>query len=277
MSEADAREITRDTLLGGRVRLAQPKGGFRAAIDPVFLAAAVLAVAGESALDAGAGTGAAALCLAARVPGVDVTGIELDPALAALANENAAASGVAARVRFVAGDILSPPAASESSCEGTPSGVTRRFYSGGGDSPAAGLAGKLFDHVLTNPPFSAMGAGSSSPDADKRRAKEEGAGGLAAWLDACLGFLKPGGTLTLIHRADRLDAVLARLAGRAGGIVVFPLWPGIGKAAKRIIVAARKGSAAPLEIKPGLVLHGPGGAYTPEAEAILRAGEALLF
>ena len=100
----------------------------------------------------------------------------------------------------------------------------------------------------------------------------EGAGGLAAWLDACLGFLKLGGTLTLIHRADRLDAVLALLAG---GIVVFPLWPGVGKAAKRVIVAARKGSAAPLEIRPGLVLHGPGGAYTPEAEAILREGRAL--
>ncbi|MEK7246466.1 MAG: methyltransferase, partial [Pseudomonadota bacterium] len=205
MSEANAREITRDALLGGRVRLAQPKAGFRAAIDPVFLAAAVPAVAGESALDAGSGTGAAALCLAVRVPGVRVTGLELDPALAALANENAGASGVAERVRFVAGDILSPP---------------------------AGLAGKLFDHVLTNPPFLEMGSGSPSPNVDKRRAKEEGAGGLAAWLDACLGFLQPEGTLTLIHRADRLDAVIAWLAGRAGGIVVFPLCPTAGKAAK---------------------------------------------
>lgn len=243
-------EITKDTLLGGRVRLAQPKAGFRAAIDPVLLAAAVPAVAGETILDVGSGTGAAALCLAVRVEGVDVTGLELDPALAALANENAEASGVAGRVRFVAGDILSPP---------------------------AGLIGKLFDHVLTNPPFSELGSGSSSPDADRRRAKEEGAGGLAGWLDACFGFLRPEGTLTLIHRADRLDDVLAKLVGRAGGIVVFPLSPAVGKTAKRAIVAARKGSAAPIEIKPGLVLHGPGGAYTPEAEAILRAGRAIRF
>lgn len=250
MSEVAGGEVTRDALLGGRVRLAQPKNGFRAAIDPVLLAAAVPAVAGETILDVGSGTGAAALCLAARVPGVDATGIEIDPALVTLANSNAAESGLADRVRFVVGDILSPP---------------------------AGLDGKVFDHVLTNPPFSEIGSGSSSPDPGKRRATVEGAGGLEAWLDACLKFLRPEGTLTLIHRADRLDAVLARLARGAGGIVVFPLWPASGKPAKRVIVAARKGSAAPLDIRPGLILHGSGGAYTPEAEAILRAGHAIHF
>ncbi len=250
MSDVAIGEITHDALLGGRVRLSQPKSGFRAAIDPVFLAAAVPAVAGEAILDAGSGTGAAALCLAARVPGVDATGIEIDPALAALANSNSAESGFAGRVRFVAGDIF---------------------------SPRAGLDGKVFDHVITNPPFSEMGTGSPSSDPGKRRATVEGAGGLEAWLDACLGFLKPGGTLTLIHRADRLDAVLARLTKGAGGIVVFPLWSAVGKPAKRVIVAARKGSAAPLDLRPGLVLHGPGGAYTSEAEAILRAGQAIHF
>ncbi len=259
-------EITQDALLGGRVRLAQPKAGFRAAIDPVLLAAAVPAVAGETILDAGSGTGAAALCLAVRVPGADVTGIEIDPALAALANANAAENGLVDRVRFIAGDLFAPPPE---------------------------IIGTPFNHVFSNPPYLAVGAGSPSPDPGRRRATVEGAGGLAAWLDACLRFLRPEGTLTLIHRADRLDDVLALLAGRvdesprasydaslpgrAGGIVVFPLWPGVGKAAKRVIVVARSGSAAPLEIKPGLVLHGPGGAYTPEAEAILRAGRAIRF
>jgi tRNA1(Val) A37 N6-methylase TrmN6 len=248
-----ADDVTRDTLLGGRVRLAQPKSGFRAAIDPVLLAAAVPAVAGERVFEAGSGTGAAALCLAARVPGVQVAGIEIDPVLAALANENARASGVADRVRFVAGDLFAPPP----EFAGMP------------------FAGTLFDRVMVNPPFLEAGSGSLSPDPGRRRATAEGAGGLAAWLDACFGFLAPGGTLTVIHRADRLDAVLAKLSEHAGGIIVFPLWPGEGKAAKRVIVAARKGSAAPLEIRPGLVLHRPGGGYTPEAEAILRGACAL--
>ena len=247
-NEIDAGDITRDTLLGGRVKLAQPKSGFRAAIDPVLLAAAVPARAGERALEAGSGTGAAALCLALRVPGVDVTGIEIDPALTALANANAAENGLADRVRFVAGDMFAPPPE---------------------------ITGTLFDHVFANPPYLVLGSGSPSPDPGRRRATTEGAGGLIAWLDACLGFLAPGGTITLIHRADRLDAVLAGLANKAGGIVVLPLLPGEGKPAKRAIVAARKGSSGPLATRPGLVLHRPGGGYTPEAEAILREGRAL--
>ncbi len=250
MSAAVADDITRDTLLGGRVKLAQPKAGFRAAIDPVMLAAAVPARAGERAFEAGAGTGAASLCLARRVPGVDVTGIEIDPVLAALANENARANGFEDRVRFLAGDLFAPPLA---------------------------LAGARFDHVFANPPFLESGAGSPSPDPGRRRATVAGAGGLAAWLDACFGFLAPGGTFTLIHRADRLDEVLAGLAAKTGGIVVLPLLPGEGKPAKRAIVTARRGSAAPSETRAGLVLHRPGGGYTPEAEAILREGGAIRF
>jgi tRNA1(Val) A37 N6-methylase TrmN6 len=248
MSAVIADEVTRDTLLGGKVRLAQPKSGLRAAIDPVLLAAAVPARPGERAFEAGAGTGAAALCLARRVPGVDVTGIEIDPALAALANTNVSDNGLAERVRVAAGDLFALPPE---------------------------LAGARFDHVVTNPPFHESGAGTHSPDAARRRAKVEGTGGLAAWLEACLGLLAPAGALTLIHRADRLEDVLAALMTRAGAIVVVPLWPGKGQAAKRVIVAARPSSAAPLEIRPGLVLHPPGGGYTREAEAILREGRAL--
>jgi tRNA1(Val) A37 N6-methylase TrmN6 len=88
-------------------------------------------------------------------------------------------------------------------------------------------------------------------------------------------MVRPGGTVTLVHRAERLDELLAGLAQGAGAVVVFPLWPGAGKAAKRVIVQARAGSAAPLRLAPGLVLHDAGGAFTAEAQAILRDGEAL--
>src|SRR5512139_3877326 len=70
--------LTDDRLLGGRVRLQQPASGFRAAIDPVLLAAAVPAGEGDIVLDVGCGTGAAALCLATRVEAAHVTGIEAD-------------------------------------------------------------------------------------------------------------------------------------------------------------------------------------------------------
>lgn len=231
-------------MLSGKVRLTQPVDGYRAGIDPVFLAAAVPAQAGEAAVDAGAGVGAAALCLAVRVPDVSVLGLELDPAQVELAHHNAVTSGVADRVRFQVGDLLAkaplPPV----------------------------------DHVLTNPPYLQSGAFTPPPDPARARAHVAGPGGLAAWLAGCMRLLKLGGTLTMIYRADGLAEVLAGLAGH-GGIEVIPLWPGGAKPAKRMVVRARKGSRAPLVLHPGLVLHQADGRYTAAAEAVLRGAAPL--
>jgi tRNA1(Val) A37 N6-methylase TrmN6 len=106
-------------------------------------------------------------------------------------------------------------------------------------------------------------------------AKREGPCGLAAWIDAARHLAKPRGTIVLIHRADRLDEVLARLRERAGAIEIIPLWPRVGEAAKRVIVRARTGARGPTTLLPGLVLHQADGAYTEAAEAILRAAAAL--
>jgi len=245
-------ELTEDRLLGGRVRLSQPTTGYRAGIDPVFLAAAVPAKAGERVLDVGAGAGAAALCLAARVANTSVSGVEADRALVRLANANAGATGIGDRVQFFAGDLLTPPVR---------------------------LAPASFDHVMANPPFMPEGACRASPDPGKAAATVEHRAGLGDWLRFCLLMAAPTGTVTLIHRADRLDALLEAIAGRLGGVVVFPLWPGGEgrKAAKRVIVTGRRGSRAPLSLVPGLVLHQPGGAFTDEAEAVLRHAGALLL
>jgi tRNA1(Val) A37 N6-methylase TrmN6 len=103
----------------------------------------------------------------------------------------------------------------------------------------------------------------------------EGEADLAAWVRFALLMARPKGSVTFIHRADRMEQLLAQLAGRAGEIVVFPLWAGAEKPAKRIILRARKSVATPTRLTPGLVLHESDGRYTPAAEAVLRGGAAL--
>jgi tRNA1(Val) A37 N6-methylase TrmN6 len=86
---------------------------------------------------------------------------------------------------------------------------------------------------------------------------------------------RPGGTVTVIHRADALGRLLAALMRRFGGLVVVPLYPRSGTNASRVLVQGQKDSRAPLELRMGLVLHRQGNAFTPEIDAILRQGLAL--
>jgi tRNA1(Val) A37 N6-methylase TrmN6 len=232
--------VSVEKFLNGRVIARQPEQGFRAGLDAVMLAAAV--PEGATALELGAGSGAASLCLAARQPGMAVTGLEIDPGLVQLANDNAAANRMTERVRFMQADIFDPPP------------PLRRDY----------------DCVLTNPPF--HGGGQVSPQPDRARAMMD-QGALGGWLAAGLKRTISGGTLTAILRADRLNEALAALP--LTGVSVLPLWPKKDAPAKRVIVQARKGSRAPFCLLPGLILHADSGAYAPEAEAILRGETAL--
>jgi tRNA1(Val) A37 N6-methylase TrmN6 len=226
--------------LDGRVKVAQAESGFRSGLDAVMLAAAVPAAPGQTALELGAGSGTASLCLAARVPGIAVTGVEWDEDLTALAQANAAANG--ADCSFIAADIFA-----------LPKGLKRDF-----------------EQVFANPPF--HGEGRASPDAARAAALMDG-GKLSDWLKLGLQRTVSGGFFTAILRADRLNEALGALPER--GLCAFPLWPRQSEAAKRVIVQLRKGSNAPFALLPGLVLHQDDGSWTPEADAVLRRGNAL--
>jgi len=247
MSFPSKAETTEDALLGGRLSFLQPRRGYRVAIDPVLLAAAVAAGPSESVLDAGMGSGAAALCLARRLPGCRVVGLERDERLLELAHANVAANGLGERVTVLAGDLLAPPAS---------------------------LRGTAFSHVMTNPPFHDAGA-ASPPATASGRAAHLASAELGTWIAACLARLRPQGRLTLVHRADKLDAILSALIGRAGAVIVFPLWPRAGTPARRVLVRASKGTRGPLRLAAGLALHDPSGHFTPAASAILRDAAPL--
>jgi tRNA1(Val) A37 N6-methylase TrmN6 len=233
-----------DSLLDGRVKVAQPADGYRVAVDAVLLAAAVDAPPGATVLDLGCGVGSVGLCLAWRRPDLGITGLDREPVFAATARANAATNGFADRLRIIEADIR--------------------------DSLP-----QKFDQVAMNPPYLKAGTATISAHPLKAAATAESEAKLADWIAAARDALKPSGILTLIHRADRLGDVLECVTRSFGGIVLLPIHPKRDRAAKRIILRAQLGSGEPMAILPGLVLHEENGAFTAAADSILRHGSAL--
>ncbi|WP_425093160.1 tRNA1(Val) (adenine(37)-N6)-methyltransferase [Tropicimonas sp. S265A] len=246
---ADAA-LTHDRFLGGRLRLWQPRGGYRAGTDPVLMAAAVPVRASEDFLELGCGVGTAALCLAYRCGAAGV-GLEMQPQYAALARQNARESGLALEV--VEGDVHAMPAE---------------------------IKARSFHHVMLNPPYFSEVAGTPAADVGRDIALRDRSD-LAEWLDAAARRVRPKGSLTVIVRADRLRQVLAGLPEVIGTLRVLPLSARRGRPAKRVLVQGIKEGRGPLILLPPFILHEgsshseDGDDFTSAAARILREGAAL--
>ena len=240
---------TLDGLLNYRVALEQPAVGYRVSVDTVFLAAAVPAKAGDRVLDMGCGVGGAMLSVACRVAGVTGLGLEIQSDLAALCRRNIARNAFASGLDVQQNDATQLP---------------------------PDLHG-LFDQVLINPPYHEESRHDVSSDRMKRAANSEKAGDLGLWIKSAAVALKLSGFLTLIHRADRQEEIIARLQNAFGSIEVLPLLPRKGEDAKRVIVRARKDVNRSVQIAHPLTLHKAEGGYTDQAEAVLRYCRAVEF
>lgn len=240
---------TIDKLLNGKVKLQQPVTGYRAAIDPILLAAAVPARSGQNVLELGCGAGAALFCLAARVPDLFITGIELQVDYAACATANCTHNAGLGHVTIMTGDVRHLP---------------------------PHVAANSFDHVFMNPPYYHNGGYDSGESTAKTTAHAMDETDLPHWVKSAHGRLKHRGSLTIIYRADGLADLLAAMAEKFGGLTVLPLWPRAGIQAKRVIVQGMKGSKAPLKLLAGLILHEDQD-YSAAASSILSAGQALIM
>jgi tRNA1(Val) A37 N6-methylase TrmN6 len=241
-------DVTEDGFMGGRLRLRQSRRGYRAGMDAALLAAACDAAPGQSVIEAGCGPGAALLSAALRRPDSQFIGVERDPEAMDLVLANIAANGLAERVQAVLGEVGQKPSSL-------------------GLMPA--------DAALANPPFFDDPRALRGP-APERAGAYLADDGLQAWTRFLLKAVREGGTITLIHRADRLADILALLGAGAGSFRILPIQPFADEPAKRVLVRAIKTGKAPLALLPALVLHDrEGGKHTARADAILR-GEAAV-
>ncbi|MBB89893.1 MAG: methyltransferase [Magnetovibrio sp.] len=231
-------------LLDGRVVCYQPRRGYRSAIDPILMQAAVPARPGDRVLDLGCGAGAAGLCLAHRVAGVTVTGLDIQEPLIALARESATANGMADTARFMAGDLLTPP---------------------------DGIGAGAFDHVMANPPFQKAGTSRPSPDPVKAMATVEGRAELADWVRTAARLVRGGGTVTFIHHGGRGDELADLMSASLGAVTLQPVQGKPGEERPgRMIAQGIKDAAANSCRQAPLVLHEPGGDFSAPVDRILR-------
>ena len=244
-------DLTRDKFLGGKLLLHQPKGGYRAGIDPVLLAGACPALPGEHILELGCGVGVASLCLAVRVPKLKLYGVEILAEYADLARKNALQNNF--KLEVIIGNVSAHP---------TP------FYD------------QQFHQVIMNPPFFEKNSSLASPEPGRASGKIEQVP-LSDWIKTATKRLRPKGYLTIIQRVERLPEVLGALQGRLGSILVQPLAPRDGRRVNLVLVRARKFGRADFQLLPTKNLHvsyktGKNQSdYRPEILAILRDGEAF--
>jgi tRNA1Val (adenine37-N6)-methyltransferase len=238
---AEVTSTTQDTLFGGRVSLAQPaKGrGYRVNVDAVLLGAFAAGALGtiaarrvHAAFDLGAGVGGVGLSLIHLGAADHVTMVEIDPALAKLAEANALANGWSERIRVVRADV--------------------------GDATAvpAGAA----DLVVCNPPYVEPGRG-RLPAPARAQARS---GSLGGFLDAARRLAGRRARVCVVYPAIEATTLLVEL--RARGLEPKRLRAVHGRPgdkARIVLVDCAAGKPGGLEIEPPLV------EMSPEAPAIL--------
>ena len=241
--------FTIDAFYSGRIKLFQPKTGFRAGTDSLLLASALNHDMQGQALELGTGAGGALLPAAFRLSKMSFTGVEIDPEMVGLAVRGISENGFEDRVSVEARDAGALPVDWQNQ----------------------------FDLVFSNPPFFEPGT-IQAPGAGKERAYLESLT-LRDWLNAMLFALRPKGTLVLVHRAAELARILSVLERQTGEITVLPVHSYPGLEAKRVLIRARKGlRPGPLRLlEPKYLYAEKGGERTDWALNMQRDGAEIAW
>jgi tRNA1Val (adenine37-N6)-methyltransferase len=239
---------TCDAILGGRIRVIQPRNGYRFSVDSILLARFVLVQPRDRLLELGAGTGVISLAIAALHHPREIAALEIQPELVAMIDRNARLNSVYS-IRAIAADLRMP---------------NRR-----------GVPRESFDVVVANPPYRASKSGRISPLEGRRIARSESSATLGDFVAAASRYARRGGRAAFVFAADRSAELISTLREhRLEPKRIRFVHPYSGAPATAILIEARKNGGIEVVIQPPLILFDAPGIYSDEAREIL--GEVVL-
>jgi tRNA1(Val) A37 N6-methylase TrmN6 len=245
---------TKDPIRRGDLTLLQPTAGYRFNLDALILAdfaAAQLAPAPDLVLDLGAGCGIVGLLLMQRWSLSRGLLLEVQPELAALAQQNVERNRLGQRVEACCVDLRDLDAW----------------------SAALDALGPGSRAVVSNPPYYKVGQGRLSPVKQIAVARHEVACSLEQLLETCQAVLAPGDGVALIHASTRQQEIIDSLRrGGMGACTVRPVLPLPDRPCTRVLIAATRGAPPSVEELPALLVELAPGTYAPEMRRVL--GEA---
>ena len=243
-------EFTKDSFLGGGIRIWQPKKGYRAGIDPILLAASVNVSAGQKVLDLGCGVGTASFAIGYRVKNVELYGIEIQKVFADLADLNSKENGIEFQVECTNISNLS-----------------------------SNITSKNFDHVIANPPYFDRKSSVRGINVSKEKSFGD-TRPISEWLKVAAKRAKPKGFVHFIVRSDRLMEIFTNMPNSLGSLVITPVISRKNENAKLTILHAKKNGRAGFIISSPIVLHPQKSdireKYIPEVDKVLRNGASLI-
>lgn len=236
---------TCDSILGGRIRVIQPRNGYRFSVDSILLARFASARPGDRVLELGAGSGVIAMIVAVLARPREIMAIEIQPELAAMCRRNAELNRLDS-IRAVEMDLRAPDG-------------------------AAAIARESFDLVIANPPYRARNSGRESPHRGRRLARSEMAASLEDFVAAAARYARPRGAVAMVFLADRVAELISRLReNQLEPKRIRFVHPFADARATSVLVEARKGGGVEAAVEPPLIMYAAPGVYSAEARTLLE-------
>jgi len=238
------KNLSLDAVLGGKLKLYQPKKGYRFSIDSILLADFISPKTTDRIIELGTGCGIIPLLLHYKKHFNSILTVEIQDKLAAIARKNIALNRAEEKIEVILMDF-------------------RQI--------ASSYDKEKFNIVISNPPYRKLHSGRLNPEQEKAIARHEISCTLDQLIAATAKLLNSKGRFYYIYPAYRLGEMQIFLKKHqlSANRICF-VHPQAGREATHFLIEGAFTSTLNLKVLPPLFVFNPNGSYTHKVEQILQ-------